>query len=65
MMPAVSSLAPTWKSDVWGAGHMGSDYEPVNGSELPGGLPPGRNAGYRLQERAEMRRQCDRLASGR
>jgi hypothetical protein len=61
-MPAFVGLAPSWRADVWGAGHMGPSYEPVNGLELPGRLamPPGVNID-RLQDRVELRRQFDRL----
>jgi hypothetical protein len=61
-MPAFVGLADSWKADVWGAGHMGGAYEPVKGNELPGrlALPEGL-AVPRLQERAELRRQFDRL----
>jgi len=61
-MPAFVGLAPSWRADVWGAGHMGRDYEPVKGDELPGrlALPDGLNVA-RLQERADLRRQFDQL----
>ncbi|MBI2805035.1 MAG: DUF1501 domain-containing protein [Planctomycetes bacterium] len=61
-MPAFVGLAPSWRADVWGAGHMGHPYEPVKGDELPGrlALPQGINV-PRLQERADLRRQFDRL----
>lgn len=61
-MPAFVGLAPSWRADVWGAGHMGSGYEPVNGLELPGRftMPPGINLD-RLQDRVELRRQFDQL----
>jgi hypothetical protein len=61
-MPAFVGLAPSWRADVWGAGHMGPSYEPVNGLELPGRLamPPGVSVD-RLQDRVELRRQFDRL----
>ncbi|HTU23236.1 MAG TPA: DUF1501 domain-containing protein [Gemmataceae bacterium] len=61
-MPAFVGLADSWKADVWGAGHMGSAFEPVKGNELPGRLaiPAGLNV-ERLQERTELRRQFDRL----
>jgi hypothetical protein len=61
-MPAFVGLADSWKADVWGAGHMGSAFEPVKGNELPGRLamPAGVNVS-RLQQRAELRRQFDRL----
>jgi hypothetical protein len=61
-MPAFVGLVEKWKSDVWGAGHMGPAYEPVKGDELAGrlALPEG-IAVPRLQERAELRRQFDSL----
>jgi hypothetical protein len=61
-MPAFVGLAPSWRADVWGAGHMGHAYEPVKGDELPGrlALPEGLSIS-RLQDRAELRRQFDRL----
>jgi hypothetical protein len=61
-MPAFVGLADSWVADVWGAGHMGSDYEPIKGAELPGrlALPDGVRVD-RLQDRAELRRQFDRV----
>ena len=61
-MPAFVGLAPSWTSDVWGAGHMGSNYEPVKGHELAGkfNLPKGITA-PRLQDRDNLRQQFDRL----
>ncbi|MBI1829917.1 MAG: DUF1501 domain-containing protein, partial [Planctomycetes bacterium] len=61
-MPAFVGLAPSWRADVWGAGHMGHEFEPVKGDELPGRLamPEGVNV-PRLQDRAELRRQFDLL----
>ena len=32
-LPAFVGLAPSWKADVWEAGHMGSAYAPVDGGE--------------------------------
>ena len=61
-MPAFVGLADNWKADVWGAGHMGSEYEPVKGKELPGRLSmPKGVAADRLQDRDALRRQFDRL----
>jgi len=61
-MPAFVGLAPSWKADVWGAGSLGSAYEPVKGNELPGRLVlPEGIAVPRLQERAELRRKFDQL----
>jgi hypothetical protein len=37
-LPAHIGLADSWKSDIWGAGHMGAAFEPVNGGELAGRL---------------------------
>ncbi len=61
-MPAFVGLADSWKSDVWGAGQMGNDFEPLKGNELPGRLaiPSGVNVA-RLQDRQELRRQFNRL----
>jgi hypothetical protein len=61
-MPAFVGLANDWTSDVWGAGHLGNDYEPIKGNELPGrlALPEGVRVD-RLQDRAELRRQFDRV----
>ena len=61
-MPAFVGLADSWKSDVWGAGHMGNPFEPIAGKELSGRLamPRGINV-QRLQNRQELRRQFDRL----
>lgn len=61
-VPAFVGLADSWKADVWGAGHMGVAYEPVKGTELAGrmALPRGISVS-RLQDRAELRRQFDRL----
>ncbi|HET6574454.1 MAG TPA: DUF1501 domain-containing protein [Fimbriiglobus sp.] len=63
-MPAFVGLADSWRADVWGAGHMGSAYEPVKGNELPGrlALPAGLDV-PRLQDRSELRRQFDTLES--
>src|ERR1019366_9968150 len=59
-MPAFVGLAPSWRADVWGAGHMGRAYDPVQGDELPGRLAPPNGLNLnRLQERAELRRQFD------
>ena len=61
-LPAFVGLADSWKADVWGAGHMGSAYEPVKGAELAGrlALPPGLSV-QRLQDREGLRSQFDRL----
>ncbi len=61
-IPAFVGLADTWKSDVWGAGHMGSAYEPVKGNELAGrvALPEGVTI-PRLQDRDALKHRFDRL----
>ncbi|WP_020471889.1 DUF1501 domain-containing protein [Zavarzinella formosa] len=61
-LPAFIGLADSWKADVWGAGHMGSAYEPVQGTELAGRLavPQGITIS-RLEDRDSLRHQFDRL----
>ncbi len=64
-MPGFVGLADSWAADVWGAGKLGSQYEPLKGSELPGRLtiPKGIDVA-RLQNRQELRQQFDRLSRG-
>lgn len=64
-MPGFVGLAPAWEADVWGAGQMGNEFQPVKGLELPGKLtlPAGIQVD-RLQDRNELRRQFDRLERG-
>lgn len=61
-LPAFVGLAPSWKADVWEAGHMGSAYAPVDGGDLAGRvkLPQGLQLD-RLSNRDELRRQFDQL----
>ncbi len=61
-MPAFIGLADSWKADVYGAGHMGSAFEPVKGNELPGRLAmaPGMDVAS-LHDRAALRSQFDHL----
>jgi uncharacterized protein (DUF1501 family) len=63
-LPAFVGLAPSWAADVWGAGHMGRNYEPAKGLELTGkfGFPQGVTAA-RLSDRAALRQEFDRLRS--
>jgi hypothetical protein len=62
-MPPFIGLADSWKADVWGAGHMGSAYEPVKGNELAGRLAlPAEVSVSRLGDRAALSRQFDGLA---
>jgi len=37
-IPGYVALADSLVSDIWGAGHMGGDYEPVSGKDLSGRL---------------------------
>jgi hypothetical protein len=63
-LPAFVGLADSWKADVWGAGQLGSAFEPVKGSDLAGQftLPPGLTLD-RLRDRDSLRRQFDALAA--
>ena len=64
-MPPFVALADSLKADVWGAGHLGAEYEPIQGKDLTGRLamPKGLDVA-RLQDRQELRRQFERLARG-
>lgn len=64
-MPAFVGLADSWKSDIWEAGHMGSQYAPIKGSELASqfNLPPGVVV-PRLQDRNSLRREFEELRRG-
>ncbi|MFG0295939.1 MAG: DUF1501 domain-containing protein [Maioricimonas sp. JB045] len=61
-MPPFVGLAESWAADVYGAGHMGSNYEPVKGLELAGkfNLPKGVEV-PRLKDRHSLRNQFDRM----
>jgi hypothetical protein len=61
-LPAFVGLAPSWVADVYGAGHLGSRYEPVKGLELAGkfALPAGMETSH-LANRSLLRNQFDRL----
>jgi hypothetical protein len=63
-LPPFIGLADSWQSDVWGAGHMGSSFEPVKGSELAGrlNLPRGIKLDT-LADRDGLRKQFDRLSA--
>lgn len=60
--PPFVGLAPSWAADVWGAGHLGTTYEPAKGLELTGkfGFPAGVTA-PRLSDRDRLRQEFDRL----
>lgn len=61
-LPPFVGLADSWKADVWGAGHMGSAFEPVQGSLLAGKLklPTGLNV-ESLRDRDSLRQGFDKL----
>jgi len=61
-MPPFVGLAESWAADVYGAGHMGSEFEPVKGLELSGrfNLPEG-IAVDRLSHRHQLRQEFDRV----
>jgi hypothetical protein len=61
-LPPFVGLAESWVADVYGAGHMGSNFEPVKGLELAGkfNLPQG-VAVDRLRDRHGLRRQFDQI----
>ena len=65
-LPAFVGLADPaltlWHSDIWGAGHLGSAYEPVAETGLVGRLemPHGVDVA-RAQDRAALRQEFDRL----
>lgn len=62
-LPTFVGLADSWKADVWGAGQMGSDFEPVKGLEIANKLsmPEGLSLA-RLQDRQALRQGLDNLA---
>jgi uncharacterized protein DUF1501 len=63
-MPAFVGMADPslWHADVWGAGQLGTEYEPIRETDLLGRLemPPGVSVA-RAQDRDGLRRQFDRL----
>lgn len=61
-MPSFVGLAPSWRSDVWESGAMGSAFAPVKGLELVGrfSLPKGVQID-RLQDRETLRQSFDRF----
>jgi len=62
VMPAFVGLADSWAADVYGAGHLGSQYEPVKGLELAGKLKlPDGIPVDRLGDRDALRARFDRL----
>jgi hypothetical protein len=61
-LPPFVGLAPSWKADVYEAGHLGPAYAPVNAEELAGKfkLPEGVQLD-RLSDRDTLRREFGRL----
>lgn len=59
-LPAFVGLADSWKADVWGAGQLGSAYDPVQGTDLAGkvALPAGVTV-PQLRDRDELRRRLE------
>ncbi len=59
-LPAFVGLAESWKADVWGAGRLGTAYEPIQGKDLAGkmNLPAGVTVPH-LRNRDELRRRFD------
>ena len=57
-LPAFVGLADSWKADVWGAGNLGTAYEPVQGTDLAGRvtLPQGVSV-PQLRDRDDLRRR--------
>jgi hypothetical protein len=59
-IPGYVALADSLVSDIWGAGHLGGDFEPVSGKDLSGRLKL--SAGLtvdRLSNRRELLAQMD------
>ena len=59
-VPGFIGLADSWVADMWGAGQMGSAFEPVNGRELAGrlALTPGLSVA-RLADRRGLANALD------
>ncbi|MCA9058548.1 MAG: DUF1501 domain-containing protein, partial [Planctomycetaceae bacterium] len=63
-LPSFVGLADSWAADVWEAGHMGTDYSPVKGTELQGkfAIPAGFEAD-RLRDRNGIRLDLDQFGT--
>lgn len=61
-MPPFVALADSMVSDIYGAGDLGQDYEPLDGMNVNGrfSMPEGIEV-PRLQDRDRLRRELDRL----
>ena len=61
-MPAFVALANSLRSDVYGAGHLGHEYEPLDGVRVQGKFDmPKDVSAPRLQDRDRLRNEFDRL----
>jgi hypothetical protein len=59
-LPPFIALAPSMISDIWGAGHMGSAYHPVDGKDLAGRLALAEGLSVeRLEDRRGLAAQLD------
>jgi uncharacterized protein (DUF1501 family) len=60
-LPPFIALAPSMISDIWGAGHMGSAYQPVDGKDLAGRLALAEGLSVeRLEDRRGLAAEMDR-----
>ncbi len=61
-LPAYVALAPSMVSDIYGAGYLGHQYQPLDGVKSAGrfNLPKGMKT-PRLQDRERLRREFDQL----
>ncbi|MBL9154311.1 MAG: DUF1501 domain-containing protein [Verrucomicrobiales bacterium] len=58
-LPAHVGLANSWVSDIWGAGQLGSAYEPANGGEMAGRLAL--TSGLTIERVGDRRRLTEEL----
>lgn len=61
-VPAFVALADSLVADVYGAGHLGNEFEPIDGMKVQGkfAMPAGVEV-PRLQDRDALRREFDRM----
>jgi hypothetical protein len=61
-VPPYVALANSMVSDIYGAGHLGNPYEPIDGMQVQGkfGMPEGVKL-TRLQDRDALRKEFDRF----
>jgi hypothetical protein len=61
-LPAFVALADSMKADVWGAGHMGGAYEPIQGTALAGQFVAPKGVSIdRLSDREQLRRDFNTM----